>query len=215
MEERISKDVYYVIRKIVGTSEGVAIKRDTMDARDFLHGNGGSDIFGLEITFALSGSFGEGFRFDDSDIDVMVAAKNINVIWNLGQNKKPYNKTSFMFDSSEMPPGYGLIQILTKKDEKLLKFMLCKINGKSYLSNQICRRIFVSKKNGTWISGPSIALMEGHVQLEQACCLISDSWPPSAFSFFNRSQSWPKPRVLHDIYRSGFTFCSDRSQTWI
>lgn len=140
MEESISKDVYYVIRKIVGTSEGVAIRRDTMDARDFLHGNGGSDIFGLEIAFALSGGFGEGFRFDDSDIDVMVAAKNINVIWNLGQNKKPYNKTSFMFDSSEMPPGYGLIQILTKKDEKLLEFMLCEINGKSYVQKNFCLR---------------------------------------------------------------------------
>lgn len=108
-----------------------------MDVTDIL--NTRSIIFndGVIATGNLSGSRREGFRFIQSDIDVMLTFENLRVIWNLSHCQH-YDKDSsivevFAFDNSNSPPGYGLLEVFMSPDAE--NPFHCVINGKVYVSS--------------------------------------------------------------------------------
>ena len=62
-----------------------------------------------------SGSQREGFRLEGSDHDFMYWLNDHRVIWDMCQYECYYteDKTLIMSDSSESPPGFTLLDLLT------------------------------------------------------------------------------------------------------
>ena len=74
--QTISESVYVGLCLKIGTPQQVAIRRDLAYVREIL-GNTKTDHFFM----MLSGSRREGFRFKDSDIDIMYWSNHYRVLW--------------------------------------------------------------------------------------------------------------------------------------
>lgn len=79
---------------IIGTPEMLTIRRDVMDAIENLMTGSMITKSGLTGTLNLSGSRREGFRFWESDFDMMSTIENLKVIWNLFQIQEYINDFS-------------------------------------------------------------------------------------------------------------------------
>mgnify|MGYP005952026127 CR=1 FL=1 len=84
----MSESVFVGLCEIVGTSQQVAIRRETEDIREMVTKDkmgivGGQVIF---VSGMLSGSYREGFRFRGSDIDTMIWINNYRVIMDMSQS---------------------------------------------------------------------------------------------------------------------------------
>ena len=75
---RISESVYVGLCLKIGTPQQVAIRRDVWDIREILD-------YKAAISKMVSGSRREGFRFEDSDIDIMFWFNNQRVLWDFSQ----------------------------------------------------------------------------------------------------------------------------------
>lgn len=64
--------------EIVGTPQIVAQRREIMDINERFYS---FTIYGFKCSQILTGSRGEGFRFEKSDVDLMVFLKDLRVIW--------------------------------------------------------------------------------------------------------------------------------------
>ena len=106
--QTISESVYVGLCLKIGTPQQVAIRRDVVDITELLeHKITRTD----EFVMMQSGSRREGFRFEDSDIDVMLWPKNHIVLWDFSQATL-YNTHRYrliLCDSSESPPGFTLL----------------------------------------------------------------------------------------------------------
>uniref|UniRef100_A0A8W8LRZ8 Uncharacterized protein n=1 Tax=Magallana gigas TaxID=29159 RepID=A0A8W8LRZ8_MAGGI len=115
-EELISKKVFERMVDIVGTSHIVANRREIMSMTEVL--NRSTIKYDVPFRTATSGSMGEGFRFEESDMDVMEYPDGFQVIWDHSQNQhKSFSEGEiYVFDGSHSPPGYGLLQILSPEE---------------------------------------------------------------------------------------------------
>lgn len=66
---------------IVGTSHIVANRREIMSMTEVL--NRSAIKYDVPFRIATSGSMGEGFRFEESDMDVMEYPEDFQVIWDI------------------------------------------------------------------------------------------------------------------------------------
>lgn len=71
--------------EIIGTPEMITVRRDVVDAIENLMSGSMITKSGLKGTLNFSGSRREGFRFLESDFDIMSTVENLKVIWNLFQ----------------------------------------------------------------------------------------------------------------------------------
>lgn len=187
--------------EIVGTSQIVAQRREIMDVNEKLCS------FTVEGDYACSqiraGSKRDGFRFDQSDEDLMLCFDDIRVIWDRFQfSNSTEHKT--LFDNSESQPGYGLLQILEKQKAESSNLIIT-IKGKSYLSGSALKAYICSFSPLLRIHGPCASFNNGITNVDLAICLMSDDWPPLASSFVGRcnKKAWPKPDLIQDIIKSG------------
>lgn len=190
-EELISKQVFERMVDIVGTSQVVANRREIMNMKEVLN---------RPTRTATSGSMGEGFRFEESDMDVMEYTDDFQVIWDHSQNQhKSFSEGEiFVFDGSHSPPGYGLLQILSPEELNPLIKVFVK-HGNSYLSSTFWKRMFLNPILGSRIHGPCISSNLENLDFDCAECIISRCWPPMASTFLSRCQLWPNRQILQDI----------------
>ncbi|XP_061179560.1 uncharacterized protein LOC133188196 [Saccostrea echinata] len=154
-----------------------------------------------------SGSRKEGFRFKESDWDTMHWQNNLRVIWNIFQVLSYHEESLFLSDCSYSPPGFTLLQLLTSDVTYPIPPTCIVMNGKLYLSSSKYRgmaRFGIKSRPNLFQHGLcNSGNYRGLYDYDDAQCLFSDFWPPSATSWVDRCQSWPKPRIVHDIVRNG------------
>lgn len=199
--DRRSELVHAVLCRIVGTSEIVAMRREILDFCEFL--SGPDVLFGLQQTVNIAGSEGEGFRLRESDIDGMISIDNIKVIWNDYERNEFSEHLLWVFDGSNSPPGYGLLYKSTSQNEDVLPMMHRDKNGKVYVTSSDWKNTLYSLQPNTWIHGPCLTFKFESKVVDNAICLGSNSWPPIASSFKNRSDHWPMSHICHQIVRNG------------
>lgn len=121
-EECMSESVYEAMCSIVGTSHDVAIRREFMDCCELL--NRSFQYKGFQLEMFISSSTREGFRFNTSDLDLMMTTY-LEVIWDKSLfHPENFPVQSSFFYGSESLPGYGLLQVgAVERVSPFLKFM--------------------------------------------------------------------------------------------
>lgn len=120
----MSESVYEAMCNIVGTSHDVAIRKEFMDCFELL--NSSFRYKGCPMKMFIRGSTREGFRFQTSDLDVMMTVdQDFEVLWDKSLfHPENFPVQSWLFYDSESPPGYGLLQVgAVEKFSQFLKFL--------------------------------------------------------------------------------------------
>ncbi|XP_078318050.1 uncharacterized protein LOC144620614 [Crassostrea virginica] len=205
--QHLCESVFVRLCQIVGTSVQLAIRRGTEDIREMLDRRVAENN---EVLVMRSGSEREGFRLRASDVDVMHWLNNHRVIWDMCQSEYYYteNKTLILLDSSESPPGFALLELLTPTANRKVQSACVPMNETLYISSSLYRQqtqtnLFPgSTEHGPCESGEIL----GGIEYDFAWCFACDFWPPSASSWINRCSSWPEREVVDDIIRNGCHF---------
>uniref|UniRef100_K1PXE4 Uncharacterized protein C3orf59 n=1 Tax=Magallana gigas TaxID=29159 RepID=K1PXE4_MAGGI len=161
------------------------------------------------IIWMLSGSDREGFRLMGSDVDIMYWPNDHRVIMDMSQSEyyNTANTTLILSDSSESPPGFTLLQLLTPRTTRDVFSACVRLNDRVYISSSTYRQLTCSvvHPNST-VHGPCGSGVIGGVEYDTAYCFVCDFWPVSASSWIARCHSWPDPEVVNDIVRNGCHF---------
>nr|XP_022310088.1 uncharacterized protein LOC111115592 [Crassostrea virginica] len=203
--QKLSESVYVGLCLKLGTPQEVAIRREVNDTAELVDTKGKSRKPN-NITM-LGGSRGEGFRFKDSDLDIMLWSSFERVLWDFSQVQF-YDTDLYgimLSDSSESPPGFTLLWLPfqhTTTSLQLKSISCVNINGVICVSSEKHRDIMCSQKNFK-THGPCKSGKVGNIDLDHAHCYFSDFWPPIASSWVNRCHTWPSPNVVDDIIKSG------------
>ncbi|XP_065925782.1 uncharacterized protein [Magallana gigas] len=204
--QNMSESVFVGLCEIVGTSQQVAIRRETVDIREMVRRQVAPND---EVIKMVSGSIREGFRLKGSDRDIMFWPNDHRVIMDMSQSEyyNTANTTLILSDSSESPPGFTLLQLLTPTTYREVQSACVRMNGRVYISSSIWRQLTCSATmpNST-VHGPCGSGNMGGLEYDHAHCFVCDFWPLSASSWIDRCHSWPDPEVVHDIVRNGCHF---------
>ena len=184
--QKLSESVYVGLCLKLGTPQEVAIRREVKDTAELVVGKVRSRTQnGLMVM--LSGSRGEGFRFEDSDIDIMHWRNSKRVLWNFSQVQF-YNTNTheiMLSDSSESPPGFTLLWLPLQDasiSEQFCGTMFVNINGVSCVSSRKYRNSTCIQKD-VKTHGPCKSGRVGKTDFDHAHCFFSDFWPPIASSW--------------------------------
>ncbi|XP_052703557.1 uncharacterized protein LOC128179916 [Crassostrea angulata] len=204
--QRMSESVFVGLCEIVGTSQLVANRRETVDFKEMVKRRVTPIDWIIEM---MSGSMREGFRLLGSDADFMFWPNDHRVIMDMSQSEyyNTANTTLILSESSESPPGFTLLQLLTPRMTRDVYSALVRMNDRVYISSSIYRHLTVSSvyPNST-VHGPCGTGKMGTLEYDTAHCFVCDFWPSSASSWIDRCHSWPSPEVVHDIVRNGCHF---------
>ncbi|XP_065924587.1 uncharacterized protein [Magallana gigas] len=205
--QHMSKSVFVVLCQLVGTSQQVTMRREMIDIAEMIdrritHQN--TDML------MLSGSYREGFRLKGSDIDTMIWPNSHRVIMDVSQSEyyNTANTALILSESSESPPGFILLQLLTPFASKTANSACVRMNGRPYISSSTYRELtlsILSDRNST-LHGPCSSGNIAGDEYDIAHCFVSDFWPPSVSLWTDRCHSWPNPQVVDDIVRNGCHF---------
>nr|XP_034306411.1 uncharacterized protein LOC117682582 isoform X2 [Crassostrea gigas] len=204
--QHMSESVFMAMCEIVGTSQLVALRRETTDFKELverrLTPHDG-------IIMMMSGSYREGLRLIGSDIDWMYWPNNHRVIIDTSQSEyyNTANTILILSDSSESPPGFTLLQLLTPTTYREVQSSCVRMNERVHISSSIWRHLTCSEvfPNST-VHGPCGSGNIAGIEYDNAHCFVCDFWPQSASSWIDRCHSWPDPEVVHDIVKNGCHF---------
>ncbi|XP_062580647.1 uncharacterized protein LOC134242566 [Saccostrea cucullata] len=201
--QHLSESVFVEVRRIVGTSQQVTMRREIIDIDEVIQNH----ILDKKFKMETSGSYMEGFRLKGSDVDVMSWLIDHNIIWDLdqAQNYDLNRKTLILCDCSESLPGFALLELLTKTHLRCIENAFIRINDRLYISSAKFRRNqfhFLGFREHGPCSNGFIAEFE----YDFAMCFVCDFWPPPACQFRNRCHSWPPPPIIDEIVRKGCHF---------
>ena len=189
--------------QVFGTPMHVAIRREMSDIVEILSKQILRKILCQQME---SGSHREGFRLNGSDVDTMVWPDNHRVIWNKSMSKRYTDDCILLLgDSNESPPGFTLLEILTKTDKTFEK-PETELNGKIYVpSLKFKRDARLIRLPKSVVHGPCDRIVQGGVEIDMATCFACDFWPQSASSWIHRSRSlhWPNQDSIDDIVKNG------------
>ncbi|XP_078321402.1 uncharacterized protein LOC111111549 [Crassostrea virginica] len=178
--QHLCESVFVGLCQIIGTSVQVAIRRETVDISEMVRKQlaDNDDYILME-----SGSMREGFRLEGSDMDFMFWQNDKKVIWNMSQSEYYYtaNKTLILSDSSESPPGFTLLELLTSTTDEKIESACVPMNGRLYIASSLFRKSMLSHvfpdstEHGPCESGE----MPGGIEYDLAFCFakpIRNSW---------------------------------------
>eukprot|EP00105_Crassostrea_gigas_P013542 XP_011429892.1 PREDICTED: uncharacterized protein LOC105330039 [Crassostrea gigas] len=202
----ISEAVFVRMCQIVGTSQQVVIRREMEDISEMVDRRVTSNN---RIIRMVSGSYREGFRLEESDVDFMYWPNDHQVIMDMSQSEyyNTANTTLILSDSSQSPPGFTLLQLLTPTRYREVQSACVRMNDRVYISSSTNRQLTCSSAfpNST-VHGPCGSGVIGVAEYDTAFCFVCDFWPPSASSWIDRCHSWPDPEAVNDIVRNGCHF---------
>ena len=207
--QHLCESVFVRLCQIVGTSIQVTIRREVIDIKEKLQRQVTADDYRYNIQMQ-SGSLREGFRLKESDLDFMLWPNNHRVIWDMAHSEYYYteNKTLILSDTSESPPGFTLLELLTPTTHRHVQLSCVPMNDRLYISSSLYRRKTKtnhypdSVEHGPCESG----FLPGGKEYDYAFCFACDFWPPAASSWIDRCHSWPDREVVDDIVRNGCHF---------
>ncbi|XP_078322106.1 uncharacterized protein LOC111112406 [Crassostrea virginica] len=205
--QHLCESVFVRLCQIVGTSVQVAIRRETADIREMVRRRvaDNDDVIEME-----SGSIREGFRLKGSDIDYMNWPNNHRVIWDMSQSEHYYteNKTLILSESSESPPGFTLLELLTPPTKRKVQSACVLMNDRLYISSSLYKqRSQTHLFPGSITHGPcESGELPGGLEYDIADSFACDFWPLSASYWINRCHFWPDRQVVNEIVRNGCHF---------
>ncbi|XP_061182367.1 uncharacterized protein LOC133190693 [Saccostrea echinata] len=209
---RISEVMYVGMCRKIGRPTEVAIRRDVMDMWEMIE-KPLQTYTGDMCMF--TGSHREGFRFDSSDMDVM--------IWNHGH--KMISKVSqfsiydtskhtiiLMEENTDTPPGFVILQLLTQPKDTFITSALVSLKGIGYLSNLLWRENYlqITRENKVYHTvdshGPCSTAYHRNIEIDLAFCLKSIHWTKITSNWIERSLNyiWPPAYVLNEILKNGY-----------
>ncbi|XP_078340078.1 uncharacterized protein LOC111110067 isoform X2 [Crassostrea virginica] len=205
--QHLCESVFMRLCQIMGTSVQVAIRRETKDIREMVKRR---VAYNNDLIVMESGSQREGFRLEGSDFDYMLWWNNHRVIWDMSQSEHYYteNKTLILSDSSESPPGFTLLELLTPTPYREVQSACVPMNDRLYISSFLFRQQTQTHHfPGSIGHGPcESGELPGGVEYDFARCFACDFWPRSASSWIDRCHSWPDREVVNEIIRNGCHF---------
>ncbi|XP_065944921.1 uncharacterized protein [Magallana gigas] len=203
--QHMSESLFVGMCQMVGTLKQVVIRRETVDINDMLNRQIKTNN---KVIRMLSGSRREGFRLKGSDLDYMYWPNNHRVIIDISQYCNTANTTLILSDSSESPPGFALLELLTRSKCREVQLACVTMNDRVYISSSTFRQLTCSSLIPNSIEhGPcGSGYIAETVEYDFAWSFVSDCWPPSASSWIDRCHSWPGPEVVDDIIRNGIHF---------
>ncbi|XP_078321053.1 uncharacterized protein LOC144621518 [Crassostrea virginica] len=205
--QHLCESVFVRLCQIVGTSVQVAFRRETVDIKEMVKRRVADND---EIIAMESGSIREGFRLEGSDIDYMFWRNDQRVISDMFQSEHYYteDKTLILSDSSESPPGFTLLELLTPTTNREVQSACVPMNDRLYISSSLFRQQTQTHYfPGSIGHGPcESGKLPGGVEYDCAWCFVCDFWPLSASSWINRCHSWPDREVVDEIVRNGGHF---------
>ncbi|XP_052684627.1 uncharacterized protein LOC128164685 [Crassostrea angulata] len=206
--QHMSESLFVGMCQMVGTSKEVAIRRETADIDYMLNRQIKTNN---KVIKMLSGSRREGFRLKGSDFDYMFWTNDHQVIIDMSQYCNTANTTLIFSDSSESPPGFALLELLTRSKYREVQLACVTMNDRVYISSSTYRQLTCSSViPNSVVHGPCgsahIAGIIADIEFDTALSFVSDCWPPSASSWIDRCHSWPDPEVVDDIIRNGCHF---------
>ncbi|XP_078321400.1 uncharacterized protein LOC144621649 [Crassostrea virginica] len=156
-----------------------------------------------------SGSQREGFRLEGSDMDFMFWRNTHRVIWDTFQSHYYYTtkKTLIRSNSSQSPPGFTLLELLTPTTDRKIQSACVPINYRLYVSSSLFRKqtqihFFTdSTQHGPCESGEVLGK-----EYDLVICFSCDFWPPSVSAWIDRCHSWPDNGIVNSIVRNGCHF---------
>ena len=136
--QHLCESLFVGLCHVVGTSKQVAMRRETVNTMEMLDRR----VKGDDYIVMLSGSRREGFRLKGSDCDLMGWPNNFRIIWDMSQSEYNYteNKTLILLDSSESPPGFTLLELLTSTTDRIVQLSCVPMNDRLYISSSLFRR---------------------------------------------------------------------------
>ena len=192
---------YIKLCQVFGTPTDVAIIREMSDIREILKKQTLRKVY-QEME---SGSRREGFRLKGSDMDTMVWPDNHRVIWNKSMSKRYTDDCILLLgDTNESPPGFTLLEVLTKTD-KTFEIPKTDLNCKIYIpSLKFKRDAHLIDLPKSVVHGPCDRFVQAGVETDVVTCFACDFWPQSASSWIKRdSLHWPKQEIIDDVVRNG------------
>nr|XP_022305596.1 uncharacterized protein LOC111112409 [Crassostrea virginica] len=204
--QHLCESVFVRLCQIVGTSVQVTIRRETKGILEMVKRRVAINDDVIEM---YSVSIAEGFRLVGSDMDFMYWSNNYRVIFDMSQSEHYYteNKTLILSDSSESPPGFTLLELLTPTTHRKIQLASVPMNDRLYISSSIFRQQQqLHYFPGSIGHGPCESGQLGGVEYDLACCFACDFWPLSASYWINRCHSWPDREVVNEIVRNGCHF---------
>nr|XP_011418263.2 uncharacterized protein LOC105321605 [Crassostrea gigas] len=202
----MSESVFMELCEIVGTSQLVALRRETWDITEMVVRRVIPNDGVIEM---ISGSRREGFRLEGSDMDFMYWRNDHRVIMDMSQSEycNTASTTLILSDSSESPPGFTLLQLLTTTSNRNVQSACIRMNDRTYISSSIFKELTCSEIiPDSTVHGPCGSGNLAGTEYDIACCFVCDFWPTSASSWINRCHSWPDPEAVDDIVRNGCHF---------
>ena len=205
--QTVSVKVYIGLCLEIGTSKRVKIRRDVIDIKELIDDKVRRDN---NIITRIGGQR-EGFRLEGSDNGTMSWPNHYRGIWIFSQFSSYIKHChSLIFcDSSESPPGYTLLFIHPMEACNIMVLLsLVRINGDFYISSAKYKdNMCALKRPDSTVHGPcNSGRFDDLFDYDEAHSFVSGFWPPSASSWIERCYSWPPPRVVDDIIRSGCHF---------
>ncbi|XP_022306397.2 uncharacterized protein LOC111112842 isoform X3 [Crassostrea virginica] len=201
--QRLCESVFVRLCQIVGTSKQVAIRRETRDIVEIIE----RQVTHNDAVFRMeSGSRREGFRLKSSDVDIMAWLNKYRVIWDTFQSEYYYttNETLILSDSSQSPPGFTLLELLTPTTDREVQSACFLGNGRLYISSSLFRQQNHSHCfPGSIQHGPCESGQVAGLEYDFVYCFSCDFWPPSALSWINRNHFWPDKKVVDTIVSNG------------
>ncbi|XP_056016964.1 uncharacterized protein LOC125676313 [Ostrea edulis] len=204
--QHLSESVFVGLCCALETSQQVAMRRDVADIYEMISNKANKSTHGIMM---YSGSQREGFRMKGSDWDSMFWMNKHPVIWDLYQTRfyNIHREALILSVSSESPPGFTLLQLLTPRATNRVISALVTMNGGRYISSSKYRDITCSAVSlNSTVHGPCGSGDIAGVKYDHAHCFVCDFWPPSASSWKDRCHTWPQPQVVRDIVRCGCHF---------
>ncbi|XP_052683224.1 uncharacterized protein LOC128163635 [Crassostrea angulata] len=202
----LSEIAYHGMCHEIGTPEEVSYRREMSDIQEFLDNRLRRRS---ERKTMNSGSRKEGFRLNESDLDIMFIEPWHRVIWDMSHSVM-YNlqgQTPILCNTSESPPGFALLWLPLENSSDLVYSACVRINGGLYISSSKFREMGCSCATpDSTIHGPCRSRHIGEAMFDFAHCFVSDFWPPAASSWIDRCHSWPPQHVTDDIVRNGCHF---------
>nr|XP_022309959.1 uncharacterized protein LOC111115494 [Crassostrea virginica] len=202
--QHLCESVFVRLCQIVGTSVQVAIRRETTEIKEMVKRRDNDNTIKIK-----SGSRREGFRLEGSDYDFMFWRNNHRVIFDMSQSEHYYteNKTLILSDSSESPPGFTLLELLTPTPYREVQSACVPMNDRLYVSSSLYRQHTNFHHFPSSIPhGPCESAKVPGAEYDFASCFACDFWTPSASSWINRCHSWPDREIVNEIVRNGCHF---------
>ncbi|KAK3082470.1 hypothetical protein FSP39_023494 [Pinctada imbricata] len=203
---RISRPLYAIVEKIIGSERIVELRRQKFDELDFNHNIDPSYSF----VRLIRGSRGEGYEFESSDIDIMIFNKGV-IVLNEATSESIWRTFEYhtIFRTEYSSPGFVLVKFVRSFDVSKLQmfYSFVRRNTNYYIGSnsyrEIWRQLVNSDKFGP--HGPCLTTSTYCVDYDFSLCLYSPFWPEQAMSFVSRSihTGWPRQQVLKDICNEG------------